>query len=86
MLAIPCPLSVPHVLSKLRHLCRASLKAKLAAGTTLVCDRYAYSGVAFTAAKPGLNFEWCKQCDRGLPSPDAVIYLNISVEDAAKVG
>lgn len=26
------------------------------AGTTVVCDRYAYSGVAFSASKPG---EYC---------------------------
>lgn len=64
----------------------ASLQSKLAAGTTLVCDRYAYSGVAFSAAKEGIDFEWCKQCDRGLPRPDAVIYLDISVEAAAGRG
>merc|ERR1719414_2623299 len=28
-------------------------------GTTIVCDRYAFSGVAYSAAK-GLNFEWCQ--------------------------
>lgn len=64
----------------------ASLHSKLAAGTTLVCDRYAYSGVAFSAAKQGMDIEWCKQCDRGLPKPDAVIYLDISVEAAAGRG
>jgi len=64
----------------------ASLQSKLAAGTTLVCDRYAYSGVAFSAAKEGIDFEWCKQCDRGLTKPDAVIYLDISVEAAAGRG
>ena len=38
------------------------MEATLRAGTTLVVDRYAYSGVAFTAAKalPGLDLEWCK--------------------------
>jgi len=41
---------------------RALMEATLRAGTTLVVDRYAYSGVAFTAAKalPGLDLEWCK--------------------------
>ena len=40
----------------------ALMEATLRAGTTLVVDRYAYSGVAFTAAKalPGLDLEWCK--------------------------
>ena len=42
--------------------CSALMEATLRAGTTLVVDRYAYSGVAFTAAKalPGLDLEWCK--------------------------
>ena len=29
--------------------------------------RYAFSGVAFSAAKPGLSLSWCKQPDVGLP-------------------
>jgi len=57
----------------------------LNAGKTVVADRYAYSGVAFTSAK-GIDMEWCKQPDSGLPAPDAVIYLRISVEDAMKRG
>lgn len=28
-------------------------------GTSLIIDRYSYSGVAFSAAK-GLDVEWCK--------------------------
>lgn len=50
-----------------------------------ICDRYAYSGVAFSAAK-GLDLEWCKSCDGGLIAPDCIIYLDMSVEDAAKRG
>lgn len=38
---------------------RALMEAKLRAGTTLVVDRYSYSGVAFSAAK-GLDLNWCK--------------------------
>ncbi len=36
--------------------------AALQAGTTLVVDRYSYSGVVFTSAKklPGLDLAWCK--------------------------
>lgn len=47
--------------------------------------RYAFSGVAFSAAKPSLDFDWCKECDRGLPAPDAVIFLDIPVEKASLV-
>jgi thymidylate kinase len=35
------------------------MESKLKAGTTLVIDRYSYSGVAFSAAK-GLDLGWCK--------------------------
>ena len=35
------------------------MESKLKSGTTLVVDRYSYSGVAFSAAK-GLDIEWCK--------------------------
>ena len=53
------------------------------AGTHVLVDRYAYSGVAFSAAKPGLSLEWCKQSDRGLPRPDLVCFLEVSEEAAA---
>lgn len=35
------------------------MESKLKSGTTLIVDRYSYSGVAFSSAK-GLDFEWCK--------------------------
>ena len=61
-------------------------------GKTVICDRYAYSGVAFTSAKPRegkggpLDLEWCKRPDVGLPAPDAVIFLDLSQEEAEKRG
>jgi dTMP kinase len=61
-------------------------------GQTVVCDRYAYSGVAFTSAKPRvqqggpLSLEWCRQPDMGLPAPDAVIFLDLSQEQAEQRG
>lgn len=100
-------------------------------GKHIVCDRYAYSGVAFSsgayndicfydvvaeaepckegrmgqiryilrptsqnsfccvtlfAAKPGLDLAWCKTCDTGLPMPDSVLFMELSVDDAAKRG
>ncbi|KAK9917300.1 hypothetical protein WJX75_002930 [Coccomyxa subellipsoidea] len=67
---------------------REAMLAALHAGQTLVVDRYAYSGAAFTAAKkvPGLDLEWCKAPDKGLPAPDAVIYLAMKPEAAALRG
>ena len=49
------------------------------AGQHVVCDRYAYSGVAYSAAK-GLDFEWCKNADKGLVKPDIVFYLDADAE------
>jgi dTMP kinase len=67
---------------------REELLQKLREGTTLVVDRYAFSGVAFTAAKaiPGLDRAWCMAPDAGLPAPDAVFFLNLTVEQAAARG
>ena len=50
--------------------------ADLERGTTLVCDRYAYSGVAYSSAK-GLDFDWCKIHDQGFIQPDLVFYVDI---------
>lgn len=37
----------------------------LSSGKNIICDRYWYSGVAYSYAK-GLNFEWCMAADQGL--------------------
>ncbi len=52
------------------------MESKLADGITLVVDRYVYSGAAFTSAK-GIDLDWCKAPDEGLPVPDKVIYLEM---------
>ena len=57
----------------------------LNSGTSVLVDRYAFSGVAFTAAK-GLDLEWCKNPDRGLPKPDLVLQLDVDEETAKKRG
>lgn len=59
---------------------------QLQAGTTIVCDRYAYSGVAFSASKEGIDLEWCQAPDKGLPAPDCVIFLDLSTEQAEERG
>lgn len=55
----------------------SQIKATLEAGTHIICDRYWYSGVAYSLAK-GMDYEWCKSPDRGLIEPDMVIYLKAS--------
>ncbi|KAK6339399.1 Thymidylate kinase [Orbilia javanica] len=71
---------------------RDSLLSTLTSGTTILLDRYIYSGIVFTAAKPKspvqppnpLSIQWCKAPDIGLPRPDIIIFLNITQEDAEK--
>ncbi|CAH3163823.1 unnamed protein product [Porites lobata] len=62
------------------------IKELIEKGTLVIMDRYAFSGVAFTAAKKGFDVKWCKNPDRGLPSPDVVFYLDISIKDAEMRG
>jgi dTMP kinase len=65
-----------------------NIRDKIAAGTTVVVDRYYYSGCVYSAAKqnPTMTLEWCREPEVGLPRPDICLFLNISAEDAAKRG
>ncbi|XP_059962933.1 thymidylate kinase isoform X1 [Mesoplodon densirostris] len=62
------------------------IKEKLSQGVTLVVDRYAFSGVAFTSAKENFSLDWCKQPDVGLPKPDLVVFLQLELAEAAARG
>ncbi|KAI3974723.1 hypothetical protein MKX01_029950 [Papaver californicum] len=66
-------------------MCRTLMESKLRSGTTLIVDRYSYSGVAFSSAK-GLDIEWCKGPEKGLLAPDLVAYLDVPPEKAAERG
>ncbi|KAI0642370.1 thymidylate kinase [Trametes meyenii] len=65
-----------------------SIIDSLNAGTTVICDRYAFSGIAFSAAKnkPGMSYEWCRAPDIGLPAPDLTLFLDVSPEKARARG
>lgn len=58
------------------------------AGTTVVIDRYYYSGCVYSAAKqnPTMDLAWCRHPEVGLPRPDLCLFLDISAEDAAQRG
>lgn len=60
----------------------------LESGTTIILDRYFYSGIAFSSAKniSGMTLDWCKSPDIGLPLPDLTIFLDVSEEVAQKRG
>lgn len=55
----------------------------LNSGKTVIADRYAFSGVAYSVAK-GLDPDWCVLADRGLAAPDVVFFIDISPKEAAK--
>jgi dTMP kinase len=70
------------------------IESLLDSGTTVICDRYAFSGIAFSASKAliqksssavsPLTYEWCRAPDVSLPAPDLTIFLDISPEQAAE--
>ncbi|KAK0547343.1 Thymidylate kinase [Tilletia horrida] len=62
-----------------------SILKDLEAGTHVICDRYAFSGIAYSCAK-GLPFQWCLEPDAGLPLPDATLFLSLTPEAAAQRG
>lgn len=66
----------------------SSIRADIEAGTTVIIDRYYYSGCVYSAAKdnPSLSLTWARHAEVGLPRPDGVIFLEISPDEAAKRG
>lgn len=58
----------------------------LESGISVLVDRYSFSGVAFSAAKNGIDLRWCKEPEVGLPKPDLVLYLDIPNSVAATRG
>jgi len=46
----------------------------LAEGIIVICDRYYYSGIAYSLAR-GLDYDWCAAPDAKMPHPDRVIYF-----------
>lgn len=51
----------------------------------MLCDRYAFSGISFSASK-GLSLEWCRSPDVSLPAPDLTLFLDITPEKAKERG
>lgn len=60
-----------------------TIMEELGKGVSVVCDRYAFSGVAYSTAK-GLDFAWCQAPDRGLPCPDGVFFMHVDPEVGAE--
>ncbi|KAG8835255.1 Thymidylate kinase [Serendipita sp. 400] len=77
--------------------CASAIEQALLQGTSIICDRYAFSGIAFSASKTAFNagssvqepllaYEWCRAPDVSLPAPDIVLFLDISPEVARQRG
>ncbi|RFU30708.1 hypothetical protein B7463_g5599, partial [Scytalidium lignicola] len=59
-----------------------------AKGYTIICDRYYYSGIVYSAAKQNqaLSLAWAHEPEVGLPRPDLVVFLDLDSEEAEKRG
>ncbi|KZZ90403.1 thymidylate kinase [Ascosphaera apis ARSEF 7405] len=66
----------------------AQMEEDIANGITLIVDRYSYSGAVYSAAKDNasLSLDWAWSPEIGLPKPDLWIYMDISLEEAARRG
>ncbi len=65
-----------------------TIECHIHSGTTVVIDRYSYSGAVYSAAKqiPNMDLAWCRQPEVGLPRPDLCLFLSLSSEEAAMRG
>ena len=66
-----------------RYEVRQNLQTWLAAGTTIICDRYAASSVAYGEAQ-GLDPVWLMEIQRFLPRADLTILLDIAPDTAVR--
>ena len=62
---------------------RAMIETLLASGTTIVCDRYMASSIAYGEAQ-GLDARWLNDVQRFLPPADLTIVLDIAPETAVQ--
>lgn len=66
--------------SQNRHESLSEMTSLLMKGTSIVLDRYSYSGAVFSSAK-GLDIKDCFNYEAGLIVPDIVLYMNFSPKD-----
>jgi len=67
---------------------RKTIEDRLNSGETIVADRFAYSGVAYSAAKErkGMDVDWCWNPEINLPQPDLIFFLDLDPKEAEKRG
>lgn len=66
-----------------RYEARPRIQDWLTSGTTVVCDRYLASSVAYGEAQ-GLDPAWLSEIQKFLPDPDLTILLDIAPETAVR--
>ncbi|KAL2265918.1 hypothetical protein VTJ83DRAFT_5270 [Remersonia thermophila] len=61
-----------------------TISTLLSSGVTVLCDRYYYSGIVYSAAKqnPSLTLSWARSPEVGLPRPDLVLFLDLDESQA----
>ena len=79
---------IPLTPSQLTPNPRKTITALLASGVSVLCDRYYYSGIVYSAAKqnPSLSLTWARHPEVGLPRPDLVLFLDLDEERARARG
>lgn len=69
-----CPYELHLLYSANRYEKASHIKELLLRGH-VICDRYWFSGAAYSVAK-GLEYAWCKNVDAMLPRPDYVFFID----------
>uniref|UniRef100_A0A0G4GM40 Thymidylate kinase n=1 Tax=Chromera velia CCMP2878 TaxID=1169474 RepID=A0A0G4GM40_9ALVE len=81
------PEQVAHLLfSANRWEMQPKIEEWLRNGDTVITDRYAFSGIAYSSGALGLDPVFCRTSDSGVIAPDAVFFLKVDPEVAAKRG
>ena len=82
----PSPPALHLLFTANRHSLNDYIKKMLLSGKNVICNRYVYSGMAYTCAQENFiyDLQWCETCEQHLIKPDLVIYFNIDVINAVK--
>ena len=73
-----------HLLYSLnRHEKKSFMEEKLYNGYNIICDRYIFSGIAYSLAN-GLDYNFCLNTEQYLIKPDLTFYFDISISETNK--
>lgn len=74
------PKAIHLIYSANRWEVQEDIQKYLKAGYVVICDRYLYSGTAYTCGAFNVDFTWCLQSDAGLIMPDLTFYIDTPEE------